>query len=176
MAVDPDWNDGEEMLRREEQTLWKCEHEVRLRSDGLTPLECKELRKSSMWNGNARCLSDAEKLQNFFGLASGGNAACKRLLKWCYEQKPSQPGQSVHFRDVQFTLGKHLLLAERRQDLKNELPQHLMPCKCFAATYVMPGGCIHTKQLLWKAPTARSTFCPTCSTCLRCHKLPVFYH
>ena len=176
-AMNLDWDEAEQNLAREEELLWKSELEVRLRCDGLTPLEKRGLRKCRMWEGNGNCLNDAEKAQFFFGLASGGTAACKRLLKHAFERAPCQHGGVVNFRDVQFTLGKHLLLSDRRQQQsKGPLPQHMTACKCFAATYVMPAGCQHVKQPLWKAAAVmRTTFCPTCSRCLRCQKLLVFY-
>ena len=165
---------ADEILSREEHILWSSEKEIRMRCDGLTPLEAKTLRKNNIWGGQVKCLNDAEKVQSFFGHASGGTAACRRLLKWCYEQKPCHPGKAAMWKDVEFTLGKHLLLAERRQQLlKEDVPQHIMPCKCFAATYVMPGGCVHHKQPLWKSTSLQAALCPTCSTCLRCGKLPI---
>ena len=165
---------AEGILLREKSILWQCERQIRMRCDGLTTLEIKALRKNTIWDGQTNCFNDAEKVQTFFGHASGGTAACKRLLKRCYEYRPCEPGKAAMWSDVEFTLGKHLLLSERKQQkLKEDQPQHIMPCKCFAATYVMPGGCIHNKQLLWKASSLQSTLCPTCSTCLRCGLLPI---
>lgn len=172
MALLDNLESAEEILAREESTLWSCEKEIRVRCDALTPLEISGLRRNPTWAGHIQCVNDAEKVQTFFGLASGGTAACKRLLKWCMEQNPSRPGLQVNFRDVQFTLGKHLLLAERRQRQKEDLPPNMLACKCFAATYVMPGGCVHQKIPLWKAPVLQTTLCPTCSVCLRCGKFP----
>ena len=61
--MDLDWDLAEENLAREEAMLWRCEHEVRLRCDGLTPLEARELRKCSMcaclavqWSARKRAL------------------------------------------------------------------------------------------------------------------------
>jgi hypothetical protein len=173
--MDLDWDLAEENLAREEAMLWRCEHEVRLRCDGLTPLEARELRKCSMWADSVQCRNDAEKVQNFFGLSARGTAACRRLLKYAMEKEPCQPGKVVDFKNVQFTLAKHLLLADRRHRLiKEDLPSSIMPCKCFSATYAMPAGCLHVKQPLWKAGTMRATLCPTCSKCLRCDKLLTF--
>ena len=169
-------DEAEALLALESQILLSSEKEVRMRCDGLTPLESKNLRGNPMWGKVAWLLTDAEKVQTFFGLANGGTAACKRLLKFCHEHKPAAPGKVAQRDDVEFTLGKHLLLADRRQRLKDGLPDRHLPCKCLAATYMMTGGCVHTKQALWKVATLQNTLCPTCSSCLRCKKFLACFH
>ena len=166
--------DNAELIRqREADILWASEKEIRLRCDGLTPLETLGLRKNFLWQSDTRCFyNDAEKVQSFFGQCRGGTAACKRLLKRCMEKAPSVPGQQVNVKEVQFTLGKHLLLADRRQRMRDECPPNILPCRCFAATYVMPAGCVHCKVQLWKLSVLQESLCPTCSVCLRCNKLP----
>ena len=171
--AEPTWESAEARLEKEEKALWNAEYEIRLRCDGLPQLEATELTNGDLWEGDQQCLHDVDKLMKFYGAASGGNASCKRLLKWMNEKHPVRAGTTSTWYSAQFTLGKHLLLSER-QSMQEEIPENTIACKCFAATYVVVSGCCHQKVPPHKTPVLYQTLCPTCSTCLRCDKLPAY--
>ena len=54
--------DNAELIRqREADILWASEKEIRLRCDGLTPLETLGLRKNFLWQSDTTCFyNDAE--------------------------------------------------------------------------------------------------------------------
>ena len=175
MAHQQNFIDEEEwdLMVREERILWQSEKHIRLRCASITPLEVQGLRRPQVWDGNVQCLNDAEKVQSFFGLAAGGTAACKRLLKWLGEHQPCAKGDIAHWQSVQFTLGKHLMLADRKQHKLSDdtsQNQNILECMCFSATSLMVMGCQHKNMPLWKTSVMHQTFCPTCSRCTRCNK------
>lgn len=170
--VNLDWDQAAMVLDREQRALESADKQMRLRSEGLTPMEIRTLRDPDVWQGDAQCLADIEKLVGVFGQAHGGNAACRRLLKFCQGKDPMIHGQVAQWDSVVAILGKHLLLAQRRAQLRLQmpLPQHITECKCFSKTYIMGNGCLHKKVPLWKTNYNQS-LCVTCSVCMRCGKL-----
>lgn len=152
--------------------MWNAEWELRVRCDGLTPLEVKGLASTSFWEDDKQCLQDVEKILKFFGAGSGGNASCKRLLKWLSKNHPSRAGATPYWASPGFSLGRHLLLAER-QAMQGTKPENSISCRCFAETYLMGAGCIHNKTPNFKPQLASATLCATCSKCIRCGKLLV---
>ena len=169
--AEPSWEDAEANIKWEERALWNAEWELRHRCDGLTPLETIDLAISNLWEQDKQCLQDVEKLLKYFGGGSGGNAACKRLLKWIHTKYPVVPGQVPSWCTAQFSLGRHLMLAER-QAMHTCIPANAITCRCFAATYVMGAGCLHNKTANYKAAQLSSTLCASCSICFRCQKFP----
>ena len=161
------WESAELMLAREREALWKSEYEIRVRTAGPTFMESTRLTSSDYLTDNVKLHADASKVCKHYGKPNGGNAACKRLLKYLCEKDNWQPGNQCGKGTVAFTLCKHLLLADRKQGQG----QSGVACRCFAATYLMLGGCTHLKGPLHKAPLLSETLCPTCSTCIRCNKL-----
>ena len=96
------WESAEARLEKEEKALWNAEYEIRLRCDGLTQLEATELTNGDLWEGDQQCLHDVDKLMKFYGAASGGNASCKRLLKWMNEKHPVRAGTTSKWYSAQF--------------------------------------------------------------------------
>lgn len=164
------WESAELMTLREEKALWTAEYEIRVRCAGATFLESTRLTSMDYYNGNEALQADAVKVCKHYGMSHGGNSACKRLLKYLYDKGSYQPGVECGKGTVAFTLCKHLLLADRQQ----AQGQSGVACKCFAATYLMLGGCVHLKGPLHKTVLLSGTLCPTCSTCIRCKKLLSF--
>ena len=162
-----DYEEQTEAHKEAKALFWKSECEVRIRSAGLSAFEVHQMEKSHpLW------INDFRKVINQFGQAHGPNRACRTLLMQIAKNKSMIPGQEVDIDSPEFSLCKHLLIQAwayfHQPENKRQVTLDTVRCCCLPRTALMPCGCYHKKQPLWKVPWYLSTLCQTCSTCYRC--------
>ena len=116
---------------------------------------------------------DVNRVLAYYGKAMGAGKTARRLLQNLVAQQPMVVGEAFPVDSVGFPLCKHLLLQERSTDAfswEGAEETHVITCRCFALTYLMPQGCLHTRLKLWQKPHGKRTLCYDCSKCLRCSK------
>lgn len=154
-------------LMSEQQSFFRnVENWSRMLNAGMTPVEQSSLENSNLVPEHLR--NDLKKVIRRFGQHHGANAPCRRLLQ--YFATNMGFGTKVGVHTIQFTLVKHLILAERAgpQAIEN---RSVVGCSCLAESYFMLEGCIHSHNCqIYKEQLLVNTLCPTCSICLRCKK------
>ena len=150
--------------------FWKIENWARLLNCEMTSAEKQGLL--AVDNGvPANVAVDLKRVCQHFGKRCGANAPAKRALEFFANRDKLKVGEMVSISSVEFTLCKHLLLADRVGPELMET-ESCFGCSCFCKTYLTPQGCTHKKLKIYKESTwLPHTICQECSSCLRCHKL-----
>ena len=154
------------VMAEQHNLFWKVESWSRMLNADMTPLEKHTLENSQLVPENLK--QDLKKVINRFGRHHGASAPCRRLLQ--HFATNMDLGMKVGIHTIQFTLVKHLLLAERAGPQIIE-DRSTVGCSCLAETYLMLEGCIHSNNCkLYREQLLVNTLCEHCSICLRCKK------
>lgn len=150
--------------------FWRVEKLARLMNSELTPAEREGLLAHH--NGvPVPVARDLKRVCQHFGRRVGANAPARRALEFFATRDRLVVGDMVLISSIEFTLCKHIMLADRvgPELLESET---CFGCSCFCKTYATPLGCKHKKLKIYRDNTfLPHTLCHECSICLRCDRL-----
>lgn len=151
--------------------FWRVEKLSRLMNSELTPAEREGLLVHRNDGVPLPVVRDLKRVYQLFGKRTGANANAKRALEYFANKDRLKVDDMVSISSLEFTLCKHILLADRVGPELLECDT-CFGCSCFSKTYVTPLGCKHKKVKIFKESTyLPHTLCHECSICLRCDKL-----